>query len=221
MNRRWKPRITGIRGLGSAMLTFLQTDEELLARFEQGEDRAFETLFRRHRRRLWGLAKKMAWDREQAEDILMEAMAAVAVQARRGAIQGSFVGYSLTAVHHRGLHVLERSNERKARAAAPLTPEILDPGPSPESELARKDLRGAVALALEALPEEQRVAVYLVDGQGLSYAEVGEVLACSDATVKRRLREARRTLAESLGHLRPGAVEAPRATPWAIAEGAE
>lgn len=202
------------------MLTFLQTDEELLADFERGVDRAFDLLFRRHRRRLWGLARKMAWDREQAEDILMEAMAAVAIQARRGAIQGSFVGYALTAVHHRGLHVLERSNERKARSAAPLTLHHLAPGPSPESELARKDLRGDVALALEALPEEQRIAVYLVDGHGMTYLEVGDVLGCSEATVKRRLREARRTLAQSLGHLRHDHVDTGHEG-LAVAEGAE
>mgnify|MGYP002634272148 CR=1 FL=1 len=75
------------------MLARLAPDDELLAAYVQGNEVAFETLYKRYRRRLWGLAKKMAWDLQQAEDILVEAMAAVAVQARRGARLG---GHALT-----------------------------------------------------------------------------------------------------------------------------
>ncbi len=186
------------------MLTRLQTDEELLRRFEQGEEEAFETLYKRHRRRLWGMAKKMAWDFQQAEDILVEAMAAVAVQARRGRITGSFIGYALTAVHHRGLHVIERSNEKKARKAIPLTLTLVSGGPTPEESAVRAHTRSQVAEALDSLPGDEGTAVWLVDCQGLTYKEAALALSCSEATVKRRLRSGRQTLARKLRHLRPG-----------------
>lgn len=186
------------------MLTRLQTDEELLDRFQQGEEGAFETLYRRHRRRLWGMARKMAWDSQQAEDILVEAMAAVAVQARRGRITGSFIGYALTAVHHRGLHVIERSNERRARSAIPLTLTLVSGGPSPEEAVVHAGTRNEVASALDALPSEEGTAVWLVDCQGLTYREAALALSCSEATVKRRLRAGREELARKLRHLRPG-----------------
>ncbi len=201
------------------MLALLESDEDLLRHYQGGDDRAFDTLYKRHRRRLWGLARKLAWDMQQAEDILCEAMTAVAIQARRGAILGSFVGYSLTAVHHRGLHVIERSNERKARHNVPLTLHLVSHGLTPEDEMSRMELRGEVAQALDNLPTEERVAVYLVDGQGLSYKDVAQVLSCSEATVKRRLREARRTLAITLAHLRGATVGED--APLAYAEGAE
>lgn len=188
------------------MLALLETDEALLARFQGGDDSAFEVLYKRHRRRLWGMAKKMAWDVQQAEDILVEAMAAVAVQARRGGIHGSFIGYALTAVHHRGLHVLERSNERKARAAQPLDDAFTDHRPGPEEQLQRDRTRAEVARALEALPGDEGTAIWLVECQGLTYKEAAVALSCSEATVKRRLRAARIALAEALGHLRPRAV---------------
>jgi RNA polymerase sigma-70 factor (ECF subfamily) len=201
------------------MLMLLESDEDLLRHYQEGNDRAFETLYKRHRRRLWGLARKLAWDPQQAEDILCEAMAAVAIQARRGSIQGSFVGYALTAVHHRGLHVIERRNERDSRGAVPLTLHLLDRGPSPEEQMQQMDLRAEVALALDELPTEERVAVYLVDGQGLSYRDVAQVLSCSEATVKRRLREARRSLAVRLAHLQGQHGHADRGLE--LAEGAE
>ncbi len=187
------------------MLARLAPDSELLAAYAGGDDSAFETLYKRYRRRLWGLAKKMAWDYQQAEDILVEAMSAVAVQARRGAIKGSFIGYSLTAVHHRGLHVLERRNERNARAAVPLKVSLVSDTLNPEQALLRRNVRNEVAAALDELPGNEGTAVYLVDCQGMTYKEAAAALSCSEATVKRRLREGRRTLAIRLAHLRPGA----------------
>lgn len=187
------------------MLARLAPDSELLARYADGDDKAFETLYKRYRRRLWGLAKKMAWDYQQAEDILVEAMSAVAVQARRGAIKGSFIGYALTAVHHRGLHVLERRNERNARNSVPLKVSLVSETPNPEQSYLKQDLRNEVASALDELPSNVGTAVYLVDCQGLTYKEAAAALSCSEATVKRRLREGRRTLAVRLAHLRPGA----------------
>ncbi len=185
------------------MLTRLQTDEELLGRFADGDESAFDQLYKRHRKRLWGMARKMGWHHQQAEDILVEALAAVAVQARRGAITGSFIGYALTAVHHRGLHVLERSNERKARTAVPLGLTLVSAGISPEDSIDRKKVRSEVADALDALPGDEGTAVYLVDCQGLTYKEAAVALSCSEATVKRRLRSGREALALSLAHLAP------------------
>jgi RNA polymerase sigma-70 factor (ECF subfamily) len=182
----------------------LQSDRDLLARYKDGDESAFEVLYRRYRRRLWGMARRMGTDLQQAEDILVEALAAVAIQARRGAIRGSFIGYALTAVHHRGLHVLERRNERWSRSIQPLSLAMTASGPSPEDAIITSNLRSEVADALSELPEEISTAVYLVDCQGLTYREAAESMGCSEATVKRRLRTARRDLALRLNHLRPG-----------------
>ncbi len=181
----------------------LQNDRELLELYRQGDESAFEVLYRRYRRRLWGMARKMGSDLQQAEDILVEALAAVAIQARRGAIRGSFIGYALTAVHHRGLHVLERRNERWGRAIQPLSMSMTASGPSPEDATMNSWVRSEVAEALGALSEQSSTAVYLVDCQGLTYREAAEAMSCSEATVKRRLRSARRELAIRLKHLAP------------------
>ncbi len=64
-------------------------------------------------------------------------------------------------------------------------------------------VRSEVAEALGALSEQSSTAVYLVDCQGLTYREAAEAMSCSEATVKRRLRSARRELAIRLKHLAP------------------
>lgn len=194
------------------MLHKLELDEDLLHRYAtQGDETAFDVLYRRHRRRLWGMARKMGKDYQQAEDILVEAMAAVAQAARAGRIRGSFIGYSLTAVHHRGLHVLERANERRARATVPLALTLSAGGPTPEEAYSRGRVRSQVSAALDSLPDQQRRAVWLVDCQGLTYKEAAAALGCSEATIKRRLRAGRRTLALLLQHLDPGRAQAAKA----------
>ena len=55
----------------------LESDRELLDRYKTGDEAAFEVLYRRYRRRLWGMARRMGTDLQQAEDILVEALAAV------------------------------------------------------------------------------------------------------------------------------------------------
>jgi RNA polymerase sigma-70 factor (ECF subfamily) len=55
-----------------------------------------------------------------------------------------------------------------------------------------------VARALTALPEEQRTCVWLCDVEGLSYADIAEVVGCPVGTVRSRIARARSRLMESL-----------------------
>jgi RNA polymerase sigma-70 factor (ECF subfamily) len=56
-----------------------------------------------------------------------------------------------------------------------------------DEAVARKDLSRAVALAMRALPEEQRAAIVLKEYHGLTFQEIAELLGCPLSTVKTRL----------------------------------
>ncbi len=80
----------------------------------------------------------------------------------------------------------------------------------PEREFFDSFIDGEVAHAVDALPPEFREVVTLSDLQGLSYAEIAEILLVPLGTVKSRLFRARRLLQESLygyavesGYIRP------------------
>ena len=60
-------------------------------------------------------------------------------------------------------------------------------------------LERAIQVALDGLPQEFRVAVVLVDIEGLSYDEVANALRCPVGTVRSRLHRARQMLREALG----------------------
>jgi RNA polymerase sigma-70 factor (ECF subfamily) len=57
--------------------------------------------------------------------------------------------------------------------------------------------------AIDRLPEEEREVFDLIRIQGLTYAEVAQLLGVSGTTIKRRLSRSRLRLAEQLADLRP------------------
>ena len=59
-------------------------------------------------------------------------------------------------------------------------------------------MSGAGVALTCALPEDQRLAIVLVDVQGLSYDEAAETLACPIGTVRSRLARGRARLRDEL-----------------------
>ena len=77
---------------------------------------------------------------------------------------------------------------------------------SPEDHAERQELNRFIQAGIAALPEEQRLAVVLVDVQGLDYEEAASVMSCSLGTVKSRLSRGRgrlRDFLRSTGELLP------------------
>jgi len=72
--------------------------------------------------------------------------------------------------------------------------------PTPPAMAERSELAAAIESALAHLPTDQREALALREAQGLTFAQIGELLGVPAATVKSRVRYALGKLAE---HLRP------------------
>jgi RNA polymerase sigma-70 factor (ECF subfamily) len=73
------------------------------------------------------------------------------------------------------------------------------PGTDPETSAIEEIERDELYRALRDLPEEQRVAISLVDLSGLSTHEAAEVMGTPRGTVLSRLHRGRRALARLLG----------------------
>lgn len=75
---------------------------------------------------------------------------------------------------------------------------LADPGPSPEDQAETGDLVAAIQSSLEKLSEPYRLALQLVDVEGLSYEEAAAVLDVPKGTIKSRLARARDALRQAL-----------------------
>ncbi len=167
-----------------------RTDRELLSAHCAGDPHAFGELFRRHKDRMWAVAVRTTRDPEVAADAVQDGF----ISAFRRA--DSFRGDSqVTTWLHR---IIVNACLDRLRRAKP-TSEL------PEYEMADRhdhhastEVRLDVQEALGKIPEAQRLALTLVDMQGLSVAEAARVLEVAEGTIKSRCARGRSALAELL-----------------------
>ncbi len=76
--------------------------------------------------------------------------------------------------------------------------DVEDPGRRPDDVVANTRLRRSLRRALQALPSEYRLIVFLREVEGLSTREVAAVAGISEANVKTRLHRARLMLRKNL-----------------------
>lgn len=189
------------------------SDQELLRAHVAGDDRAFGSLFARHRDRLWAVALRTTGDPEEAADALQDAM--VAAFRRAASYRGEA---AVTTWLHRIVvnACLDRLRRRSVRATQPWeehTEEVdrFTPGSpgapqhgDPVRAAEQAELRRAVQVALGQLPPEQRAALVLVDMEGYPVGEVARILDVPTGTLKSRCSRGRRRLRELLEAGNPG-----------------
>ena len=170
-------------------------DRALLAAHVEGDGEAFGRLVALHRDRLWAVALRTLGDREEAADALQDAL----LNAYRNAAGYRGEARVTTWLHRVVVNAcLDRVRRRQARPTVPLPDELAQTG----DVLGDRETALDLEAALERLPEDQRVAILLVDVQGLPVEEAARVLGCPTGTVKSRCSRGRARLALSLGHLR-------------------
>lgn len=149
---------------------------------------------RRHRDRLWAVALRTLGDREEAADAVQDAL----ISAYRTADRYRGDGAVTTWLHRIVINAsIDRIRRRAARATVPLPESEPPPAVSPDPDTVL-DVRAA----LGRLPDDQRVALVLVDVEGYPVAEVAAMLGVAEGTVKSRCFRGRARLSVLLGHLR-------------------
>jgi RNA polymerase sigma factor (sigma-70 family) len=101
--------------------------------------------------------------------------------------------------HNRGLtHVKRRRPPQQSLDDLEETDEPVDTRPHPDEQLAQMKQRERLASAVQSLPIAYRQMIVLML-EGLSHAEIGEVLGISENNVAVSLTRARKVLKESMG----------------------
>jgi len=170
------------------------TDGDLIVRTAEGDRDAFEQLYKRYARPVFGLALRRLGDRFRAEDAVQETFTSVWRSARTYRPDRGAGGTWLYAVARNA--IADRARARQEPAADPPDLPSTDPGPSEQAEDSWVSWR--VHRAVAELPEQERVLLELAYWSGLSQSEVAEYLAIPLGTVKTRTRAALARLADVL-----------------------
>jgi RNA polymerase sigma-70 factor, ECF subfamily len=178
-------------------------DEQTLIRAAQrGDLEAFNQLVLLYQDFLFRIALNILHDEDAAADAVQQALLSAFRNLRgfRGGSIRSWLGRIVVNASYDGfrrdvrarslpLEMFNQDDEEMEPAAW-----LADPGPSPEAQAETGELLDAIQTSLENLPEQYRLALVLVDVEGLSYDEAAAALDVPKGTIKSRLARARNTL---------------------------
>jgi RNA polymerase sigma-70 factor (ECF subfamily) len=171
------------------------SDAELLARVGERDREAFEILYGRYVRPVFGLALRRLGDRGHAEDAVQEAFAAIwrsasTYRPERGAAGGWLYTVARNAIVDR--------LRRNGPAFDAELPELASAEPGPAQRAEDSDVAWRVHRALEELQPREREVIELAYWSGMSQSEVAQYLHLPLGTVKTRTRSALARLASML-----------------------
>jgi RNA polymerase sigma-70 factor (ECF subfamily) len=175
------------------------SDEVLMSRVARGDQPAYRTLTRRHLPAMLGLARRILGNAADAEDVAQEAMLRVWTHAPRWQPLAAFRTW-LTRV------VVNLCLDRKRRrpwVALEAAGEIVDPTPGATEKAEQTERERSLTAAVAELPARQRAAIMLTYSEGMSNAQVAEILDTSVSAVETLLvrgkQNLRKRLSETIG----------------------
>lgn len=172
------------------------SDRELLDRLSQGDQDAFDIIFRGHYARLVGLADGILRERAPAEEIAQEVMLELWRRRESLVVDTSLTAYLFRATRNRALNYIR--HQRVARRGNPMAvPETTSPATA-HAEVVQAEIDAAVQRALEHLPARCREVFELSRVHGLKYAEIAATLEISIKTVEAQMGKALRIMREQL-----------------------
>lgn len=181
-------------------------EDELIARAAAGEGAAFEVLMRRHNRLLYRTARSILKDDAEAEDAVQDAYLRAWHALPGFRTESKLATWLVRIVANEALARLRRTSaaviplEAAMTSTEPDTQAALTEAPerSPESTVARAQVRALLETRIDLLPEIYRSVFMLRAVEELSVEEVAQVLGMPEATVRTRFFRARALLREGL-----------------------
>ena len=149
-------------------------------------DAAFGQVVAEHERAVYTTALHVTGTPADAEDLAAETFLRAYAAARRYSDERwarvEWRPWLVTICLNQWRNQVRAASRRPATSSVPSERASTDE--TPEQHAERRDQASRLAEVLRQLPERQRLAVVLRHAAGLSYAEVGVVLACPEGTAK-------------------------------------
>ncbi len=179
------------------------SDFELVDRVRGGDAGAYRFLVERYQRKIYNLALRLVRQVEDAEDVLQETFLSAYRALPKFKGDSAFgtwlyrIATNFALMKLRGKKpVFVSLDEPRDNDLPPV--ELVDFSTDPLNEVLDDELRQKMEEAIANLPDDMRTVFLLRDVEGLSNAEVAEILDLSVPAVKSRLHRTRLHLREQL-----------------------
>jgi len=170
------------------------SDEALMARIALGDERAFRVLAGRHLPAMLGLARRILGNAADAEDVAQEALLRVWTHAPRWQPLALFRTWLTRITVNLCLDRKRRAPWVELEAAG----ELADPAPGASEQAEQGEREKLIAAAIAGLPPRQRAAITLTYGDGMSNAQVADILGTSVSAVETLLVRGKQNLRRAL-----------------------
>lgn len=177
----------------------------------------FEALVTQYWRLIYRIAFRLTGNQVEADDLTQEAVLE-AFRAFDRFQPGSRFDRWIARIMTRTFLDGARRRHRHPTVSldGPDAPDAADLQVGPEERASQQELHDVVQQALTGLPPEFRMAVVLVDLEGLSYEEASRVMGTPIGTIRSRLHRARQALRQALQPLLEATEQPPMGTHRAV-----
>lgn len=184
------------------------SDVELMIRLRDGDQEAFDELYRMYERPLLNFFYRLCWDRDAAEDLMQETFLRLWRSAPRYTPSGKFSTFLFQIAKNHFLNQKDRLTRERTKLSLDSSREEEDGASGgidfpaataePDAGIRDRELQDRIRKAIAGLGEKHRMVFVLAQYHGMKYQEISEVLDIPVGTVKSRMSYAERALRESL-----------------------
>lgn len=165
------------------------TDRELATNLEKGDDAAYQEIFRRYNRLLYGHAYKKLKSKEEAQDLVQDVFAALWAKRSELQIENNLPGYLYSAVRNRFYNIIAHK-DIQAKYIDSLQHFLDQPYQLTDTLVREKEFAAIIDKEIQSLPPRMRLVFEMSRKQHLSYKEIAEELKISEETVKDQIKKA-------------------------------
>lgn len=176
-----------------------QVNEKVLVeRFIGGDERAFESLFKKHYQMLIKVGLFLLNDAEQTEEVVHDVFLNIWQKRDNVNVEASFKNYLITAVRNRCFNHLKAKKKTTSIDDDESWAEELVADTGADTIAQVKEVGKAIEEAVDRLPEQCRIIFQLSRYEGMSYKEIAEALDLAPKTVENQIGRALKVLRAEL-----------------------
>ena len=185
----------------------IDADAEIMLRARAGDQSAFEFLVQKYRRPIVSFMYRMARNAAAAEDLAQEVFLRVYRSRESYEASAKFTTWLYRIATNLAVNHARDTRHERPEVQVSLdepdddtgtTLEVPDAALNAEQVMVRQERMLAIRRKVEALPEQQRLAVVMHKYQQMDYKQIAEVLKKSESATKSLLFRAYETLREQL-----------------------
>jgi len=182
-------------------VTATETDQQLVAKVQKGDSRAFDLLVLKYQHKIFGLISRYVHDADEVQDVAQEAfIKAYRAMPRFRGDSAFYTWLYRIAINTAKNHLVSRSRRPPGSDVEVEDAEYYEGGgalrdiESPENVLFGAELKAVVEQAIGNLPDDLKTAVTLREFDGLSYEDIADIMDCPVGTVRSRIFRAREAI---------------------------